>query len=314
LQKKITLRLFFVHLIFISIVLFSPVNSYAIECINTRFLFDIKPGANQPSDLAIDPKGNIYLVDGVNSRVIVVDSNGKWKFFLGTEGIPGTGKGQFNLPLGIDISDSGKVFIADTGNHRIQVFDTEGKFLYMFTVKTGPGEVPANPVDVAASRLNNYLYISDNDNHKIKVYKQNGIYDFDFGKFGEDLGAFRYPGTMVLNEYNEVFIVDVLNTRVQKFDPFGEFIVDIGAWGVLQGSLFRPKGVALDKKSRVLISDSYMGVVQAFTDLGKFLGVICENNKIRRFKSPVGIVVDKNDRLLVVEMRGNKITVLKILE
>jgi DNA-binding beta-propeller fold protein YncE len=247
----------------------------------------------------------------VNNRVIVVDAGGRWKFTFGSEG---SGTGQFKLPLGIDISDTDKVFIADTGNSRIQAFDTKGNFLYMFNVKAGSGELRSEPVDVAASKLNNYLYISDNNNHKIKVYKQNGTYDFQWGKFGEAYGAFRYPATMVLNEYNEIFIVDVLNTRVQKFDPFGKFIVDIGSWGVLQGNLFRPKGVALDNKNRVLISDSYMGVIQAFSDMGSFAGVICEKNKMKKFKSPVGILVDKNDRLLVVEMRGNQITVLKILE
>ena len=247
----------------------------------------------------------------MNSRIVVVDENGRWKFEFGSKG---TGKGQFNLPVGIDISDTGKVFIADTRNSRIQAFDAEGKFLYMFTVKAGPGETASDPVDVAVSKLNNYLYISDNDNHKIKVYNQNGAYEFEWGGFGEALEAFRYPGMMTLNDYNELFIVDVLNTRVQKFDPFGVFITDIGRWGVLQGHLFRPKGVALDKQNRVFISDSYMGVVQAFTDLGRFIGVICEKDKVRKFRMPVGIVFDKNDRLLVVEMRGNKITVLKILK
>ncbi|RJR21427.1 MAG: hypothetical protein C4581_02000 [Nitrospiraceae bacterium] len=305
------MQYFFLNLLIIISAFLLPANSYAIECINTRFLFDIKPGANQPSDIAIDSKGNIYLVDGVNSRIVVVDDSGGWKFSFGTEG---TEKGQFKLPLGIDISESGKVFIADTGNSRIQVFDTDGNFLYMFSVKAGPGEAPPEPVDVSASKLNNYLYVSDNNNHRIKVYKQNGTYDFEWGKFGEARGEFRYPGIMTLNDYNEIFIVDVLNTRVQKFDPFGKHIVDIGSWGVLQGHLFRPKGVALGKKNRVFISDSYMGVIQAFTDLGRFLGVVCENNKMKKFKSPVGILVDKNDRLLVVEMRGNAISVLKILE
>jgi sugar lactone lactonase YvrE len=117
------------------------------------------------------------------------------------------------------------------------------------------------------------------------------------------------------NEFNQIFVVDVLNTRVQKFDPFGKFITDIGAWGVLPGKLFRPKGVAIDKKNRVFVSDSYMGLVQVFTDLGGFLGVICENNQKRQFITPVGVYVEeKRNRLQVVEMRGNKISVLKLLK
>lgn len=285
--------------------------SLAIECINTKFLFDIKANPDQPSDLAVGPEGNIYIVDGVNNIIRVVDSSGRWKFAFGERG---TGKGQFHHPLGIDISKNGKVFIADTGNHRVQVFDLKGNFLSMFTVKSGQKERPSDPVDVLSSPIKNYLYISDNDNHKIKVYSQDGAFQFEWGKLGEGPGEFRYPAMLTLNEYNEVFIVDVLNTRAQKFDPFGNYISDISSWGVLPGNLFRPKGVTVDKKNRVYISDSYLGVVQTFTDLGRFLGAVCENNMIRRFITPVGIIIDKKNRLLVVEMRKNKITVLKILE
>ncbi len=307
----ITKRLIPVCFIAVLYMLSIPTPSFSLDCINTKFLFDIKPNPDQPSDLSIGPNGYIYLVDGVNNRIIVVDNKGRWKFAFGKMG---SGKGQFRYPLGIDISKSGKVFIADSGNHRIQVFDLKGKFLYMFKVKSGPGEKPTDPVDVLASALNNFLYISDNNNHKIRTYRQNGAFDFEWGSFGEENEMFRYPGIMALNKFNEVFVVDILNTRVQKFTPHGEFISNMGSWGVLQGNLFRPKGVAIDKKSRVFISDSYMGVVQVFTDMGKFLGVICEKDKKRKFITPVGMVVDKKNRLLVVEMRANKITVLKILE
>lgn len=283
---------------------------HAENCMVGKFLFDIQPKSDQPSDIAIGPNGNIYLVDGVNHRIIVVDSSGRRKFEFGRKGAE---KGEFKYPLGIDISDDGNVFVADTGNHRIQVFSLKGDFKHMFKVKSDPEEKPSDPVDVLVSRLKNYVYISDNDNHKIRVYNQNGTFEFEWGKFGEEPGEFRYPGILAQNEYNEIFVVDVLNTRVQKFDPFGNFIADIGSWGVLPGNLFRPKGVAVDKKNRVFVTDSYMGVVQVFSDLGRFIGVVCENNKNRTFVTPVGVAVDdKARRLFVVEMRANKINVSQL--
>ena len=302
----------FVQFTIILSTLLIPSISYPVECINSRLLFELRPEVDQPSDISIGPDGDTFLVDGVNNRVVVLDSRGDLKFEFGKKGGE---KGEFKYPLGIDISDQGKVFIADTGNHRIQAFDLKGNFLYMFKVGSGPGEKPSDPVDVLASRLKGYVYVSDNDNHKIKVYNQKGIFQFEWGKFGEERGEFRYPGMLADNEFNQIFVVDVLNTRVQKFDPFGNFITDIGAWGVLPGKLFRPKGVAIDKKNRVFVSDSYMGLVQVFTDLGGFLGVVCENNQKRQFITPVGLyVVDNDDRLHIVEMKGNKISVLKMFE
>jgi sugar lactone lactonase YvrE len=299
-------------IVFITIltILFLPGISNSIECIESSFLFDIKPGADQPSDIAICPKGYIYLVDGVNNRIIVVTAKGKLKFTFGKKG---AGNGEFLHPMGIDISKNGTVFIADSGNNRIQAFDSTGKYLYKFAVNSGKDEHPSNPVDVLALNFKNHLYVSDNANHSIKVYDHKGSFKFEWGGFGEGQGKFRYPGILAANSYNEVFVVDVLNTRVQKFDPFGNFISNIGSWGVAPGKLFRPKGVTVDKHKRVFVSDSYMGVIQVFTDLGRFIGVVCENNKKRQFTTPVGLVMDeKKDRLHVVEMRSNKISVVKI--
>jgi DNA-binding beta-propeller fold protein YncE len=301
-----------INLILTLLLAFFPSKSYSLECINSKSLPDISTEANQPSDLSLGPDGSVYLVDGVNNRVIVLNRDGRVKF---TFGQGGTGQGEFEHPLGIDISKDGTVYIADSGNHRVQVFDGKGNFLRLFNVKSGPKEKPSDPVDVLVPDFKDYVYVSDNHNHKIKVYDTRGNFQFEWGEFGEEPGYFRYPGILAKNEQNQIFVVDVLNTRVQKFDPFGNHILDIGSWGVLPGNLFRPKGVAIDRKNRVLVSDSYMGLIQVFTDSGSFLGVVCENGTKRQFSTPVGVFMDsKNDILLTVEMRKNTISVTKIVE
>jgi DNA-binding beta-propeller fold protein YncE len=287
-----------------------PELSHSADCLNSRSLFDINPNTDQPSDIAIGPDGDVYLVDGVNDRILVLGADGGLKFSFGETG---TGKGQFNRPVGIDISVNGKIFVADSGNHRVQIFDATGNHLYMFAVKTASNEKPADPVDVLASKFKNQLYVSDNDNHKIKVFTRTGRFLFEWGKFGEGPGEFRYPGILATNEYNQIFVVDVLNTRVQVFDPFGNYINDIGGWGVQPGQLFRPKGVAVDRHNRAFVSDSYMGLIQVFTALGRFIGVVCEADTQKQFTTPVGMAFETGrDRLYVVEMRANKIRVLKV--
>lgn len=288
-----------------------PDVSWSFNCVNTKFLFDVKGDMDQPSDIAVGPNGNIYFVDGVNNRIVAVDSSGSFRFTFGKEG---TGEKEFNMPLGIDVYVDGRVFIADTGNHRVQVFDAEGNFLFMFTTKLESDRNISEPVDVLVSKFKNgYIYVSDNNNHEIKVYDLRGKFQFKWGKFGQEFGEFRYPATLSNNTDNEIFVVDVLNTRAQKFTPTGDHINDIGSWGVHPGTFFRPKGIAVSKQGWVFVSDSYMGVVQVFNAQGQFDGVICENNKKKVFKTPVGIFVDKDNRLMVVEMRANKISVLKIV-
>ena len=282
----------------------------AMECLQSRVIGSIAPaGVDQPSDIDIGPRGRIYLVDGVNNRIVVTDAAGRLQF---TFGRAGSGAGELRHPMGIDISGQGRVFIADTGNRRVAVFDLQGGFLYAFPVRTASGEKPAAPVDVLALGRKGYVYVSDRANHKIKVHSPKGAFVFEWGGFGEERGRFRYPGIMAANQYNQVFVVDVLNTRVQVFDPDGNFLTAISTWGVSPGQVFRPKGVAVDKNGRVFITDSFMGCIQAFTDLGGFLGVVCAGGTKRNFTTPVGMAFDADNRLMVVEMRANRVSIVKV--
>ena len=90
----------------------------------------------QPTDVAWDSQGNIYITDGyVNSRVAKYDRNGDW---VKSFGEPGTGPGQFRTPHAIAIDRNDNVYVGDRGNQRIQVFDTDGKFLRMFKIEIPP--------------------------------------------------------------------------------------------------------------------------------------------------------------------------------
>jgi DNA-binding beta-propeller fold protein YncE len=81
---------------------------------------------NQPTDVALDRDGNIYVADGYrNSRVPKFDKYGNP--VLGW-GMKGTGPGQFDLPHSIAI-DGDLVYVGDRENARIQIFDTSGRFL-----------------------------------------------------------------------------------------------------------------------------------------------------------------------------------------
>lgn len=283
----------------------------AMSCLSSRIIGAIEPqGVDQPSDVAIGPQGWVYLVDGVNNRVVVTDTNGLNQFAFGEAGVE---QGHFRHPMGIGIAPSGQVYIADTGNHRIQVFDARGRFLHLFLVRRTAAEKPAAPVDVVVLARKNYVYISDKDNHKIKVHDQEGQFVFEWGGFGQSRGEFRYPAILAANKYNQILAVDVLNTRVQVFDPDGGYITEIGNWGVSQGRLYRPKGVAIDQMGRVFISDSFLNCIQVFSEQGGFRGVICQGTTKRELITPTGMAFDAENRLYAVEMRANRISILKVL-
>jgi hypothetical protein len=84
-------------------------------------------GFAEPTDIAWDSKGNIYITDGyVHSRVAKFDKDGNW---IGTWGNRGIGPGQFWTVHNVQIDKNDHVWVADRSNGRLQVFDTDGKFI-----------------------------------------------------------------------------------------------------------------------------------------------------------------------------------------
>lgn len=283
---------------------------FGIRLVNVELLFEISDQLNQPSEVAVSKTGQIYIVDGVNNRIRIYNSEGTP---LSAFGAQGAGAGEFKYPLGIDVGDSGRVYVADSGNHRVQILDRAGKFIAQ--IKLAPtSNHPADPTDVAVDETRNRCYIVDNDNHRILVYDLSTLQLLDsYGTPGTGKRAFRYPFLIALDKQHYLYIVDVINTRVQVLNPEGLFVNFIGGWGVEKGEFFRPKGVAVDQKDRIYVSDSYVGVIQIFTATGQFYAAIGDpaTGKVKRFKTPVGIFIDRQDRLYVVEMFANKVGVYR---
>jgi DNA-binding beta-propeller fold protein YncE len=283
----------------------------AVKIVGIKFLFNITGDFKEPSDVAVSKDGKIYVVDGVNGKIKVFTSNGN---AYASFGETGERDGQFKFPLGIDVDDSGKIYVADSGNHRVEIFDRDAGFISGIDVP-GRGIKPADPTDVAVDETRNRLYVVDNDNHRYLAYDLSTLKLINtVGEPGEQELMFRYPFLIALNKEGYLNIVDVINTRIQVISPDGLFVTYVGGWGVEAGEFFRPKGVAVDRNDRIYVSDSYMGVIQVFDSWGELYGVLgnADTNTIMKFKTPVGLYIDDRDRLYVVEMLANRVSVYGI--
>src|SRR6516225_2335367 len=129
----------------------------------------------QPTDVAWDSDGNIYITDGyVNSRVAKYDKNGDW---VKSWGERGTKPGQFQIPHAIVADRNNNLYVGDRTNRRIQVFDTDGNFLRMFTIDVPPdsrtravnGNTPTGARLAAVTGAPNSICITQGQNQVLYV-------------------------------------------------------------------------------------------------------------------------------------------------
>ena len=186
----------------------------------------------QPTDVAWDSNGNIYITDGyINSRVAKYDKNGDWVKSWGTKG---TGPGQFNLPHAIAIDRNNNIYVGDRTNRRIQVFDTDGKFQRMFSIDIPPvpGTHAVNGATPTGDRLKavigqpNSLCIPPSGNVMFvgestfpgRIFKisLDGKVLGVIGKSGRNLKQFSGAHALACPSETEIYAAETSNWRVQK--------------------------------------------------------------------------------------------------
>ncbi len=90
-----------------------------------------------PSDVSLDPLGNIYITDQMNNRIQVLSSKGQYLYQFGQQGY-GTHNDNFLLPTSIQATDK-HLIVNDLVNRSLKVFTHKGHYIDSFS---GLGAMP----------------------------------------------------------------------------------------------------------------------------------------------------------------------------
>jgi sugar lactone lactonase YvrE len=256
--------------------------------------------------------------------------------FLGQFGAFGRGDGQFVWPRSIALDGDGNVYASDDFLNRVSVFDPEGAFLSCWG-ESGDDKGQLNgPCGIAFDGDGNVLIV-DSMNNRVQRFTSDGKFLGKFGHQGDGEGEFNLPWGICRDDAGSVYVADWKNNRVQKFDADGNFMLSFEASptsGV--GDLHGPTGVAVDSEGDVYVTDWGNHRLQVYAPDGRFIATLVGDAqqpspwtqtyidanpdiiKARRrvdlepewrFRRPVSVRVDENDRIFVLEANRHRVQV-----
>jgi len=292
---------------------------------------------NNPSGVAIDSLGNVYVADTDNNRVEEFDSTGAFVKQIGKFGASPNAPQPLPPPAGIGLAkdSSGNLYIAYSAGNNYEKFNSSGLFVSKVGVfgtdPDGPGPLQApngafkTPNGIKTDFLGN-VFVVDSGNNRVEEFSSAGAFIKQIGSYGLDPdgpgplqapnGTLNNPAGVTVDISGNVYVTDSANNRVEVFDSTGAFKKQIGLFGqdpdgpgplqAPDGTLNTPSGVSVDSSGNVYVVDSGNNRVEVFDSTGAFEKQIGSSTNLN---GPEGISLDSLGNVYVADTGNNRIAV-----
>jgi uncharacterized protein (TIGR03437 family) len=301
---------------------------------------------DNPSGLAIDGAGNLFILDKSNGRIRKVSTDGTITTVAGNGATGYAGDGgpainaSFNLPSGIVADAAGNLYIADYINCRVRKVTTDGIVNTIagtgvpnYTGDGGPATSAGTmfPDAVGVDAAGN-VYVSTGN--RIRKITTDGIINTfagtaDGGYSGDGGPALKaaigIPSSIVFDAAGNLYTPDRLNNNVRKITPDGVITTVVGNGGKGFGGdggpaksalVNTPFSATVDPSGNIFVADTFnfrVRKVGSDSNIGTVAGNATYRytgdggNAISATLVPAGVATDSSGNLYIADTGNNRI-------
>ncbi|MDZ7318834.1 MAG: NHL repeat-containing protein, partial [candidate division KSB1 bacterium] len=205
---------------------------------------------SRPRGIAANAKGDVYVADTGNHRLVHLFNPGHGLLFKQSVGQRGAAKGQFDGPRGVALDSQGRVYVTDHGNHRVQVFAADLKFLYSWGEAGHKAGQLLAPDGIAVTDRKefwsyyreDFVVVIDGNHDRIQQFDLQGrwLKQITAAEFGHPNCFLAY---ITLDYYNNIYVTDTKNHCVHKFDHQLNYLTSYGRYGDGDKEFIEPRGI-----------------------------------------------------------------------
>ncbi|WP_461075908.1 NHL domain-containing protein [Spirosoma flavus] len=277
-----------------------------------------------PYDIVEDKQGNLLILDAILSNVRKVSPNGIITTIIGGAGV---GNGPLFYPSSIALDNSDHMFFGEMARHQVSTIDTNGVRTVLagngtqgFSGDGGPATAASLnlPWGVAIDRTGN-LFISDQENHRIRKVDTNGIITTVAGTGVSALSGdggpaisatLSFPKGLAFDRQGNLFVADQGNNRIRKINTNGIITT-------VSPELYDPFDVAVDSAGNLFIAERLHHVVRMIDTNGELK--LVAGNGTRGFDGdggysersvldyPFGVGLDRRGNLHIAVLGSSRV-------
>ena len=246
---------------------------------------------SNPTGIAVDGAGNLYVADTSNSTIRKIDSTGTVTTFAGGAGISGSADGsgsaaRFFGPQGLALDSSGNLIVADTDNNTIREITPAGAVTTLagtagqFGTANGQGSAArfSGPAGVTVAPSGT-IFVADTNNSLIRAIDGSGnvtLFAGTVGAIGASDGVgtastFDIPNGIVSDSLGDLFVSDTYNGTIRKILPDATVSTFAGTQGLsgttdgvgAQARFSFPLGLSVDGSDTLFLADASNDTVRS---------------------------------------------------
>ena len=272
---------------------------------NSLSHFQGEASFSEPTAVALDPSGDIFVADSAKDQVLEFSSANKLLRQFGSEG---SGEGQFKGIGGIASNSAGDVYVTDVGNNRVQEFGPAGEHLRSFGSSALKSGQLLAPTGIAIDSSGNVwvLNLAGASGDRIVEFSSEGAELTKFGTNGSGEGQLGQAYGLAISGGN-LYVSEEANSRVQELSTSGEFVRAFDEKGSGSGQSNQPYGIATEASSGDLyVTEVGSERVQVFSPEGAFITTFgSPGSGSGQFSDPKGIALGSTGKVFVADT-GNK--------